>query len=137
MHDMAKLNQVSGRIIEGALRVHSRLGPGVFEPVYEACLEYELGHLGMTVERQKAIPVLYDEVRLDCGFRLDLLVEDLVVVELKAVESLLPVHHAQLLSYLRLSGKPLGLLINFHEAHLRDGIHRKITIPPPHLREPP
>lgn len=122
--------ELTGRIIEAAMKVHSRLGPGLLESAYEACLAYELSKGGFSIERQKALPVVYGEVHIDCGYRVDLLVNDAVVIELKAAETLLPIHHAQLLSYLRLSGKKLGLLINFHEVHLRDGIVRKINDPP-------
>lgn len=112
-------------IIEAAIRVHSKLGPGVLESAYEACLEYELKKRGLKVERQKALPIIYDDVEVECGFRIDLLVEDKIIIELKAVEMVLPIHHAQLLSYLRLAGKTTGLLINFHETRLKDGITRK------------
>jgi GxxExxY protein len=120
-------NELTGVIIEAAMKVHTRLGPGILESAYEACLAYELTKRGLKVERQKELPVVYEGVRIDCGYRIDLLVEDQIIVELKAVEELLPIHHAQLLSYLRLSGKELGLLINFHELHLKDGIVRKIN----------
>jgi GxxExxY protein len=120
-------NELTGKIIQAAMKVHTALGPGLLESVYEACLEYELKKMGLKVERQKPLPVIYEEVCLDCGYRLDLLVEEAVVVELKAVEGLVPIHHAQLLSYLRLAEKQLGLLINFHAEHLRDGIARKIN----------
>jgi len=119
--------ELTSTIIECALRVHTKLGPGVLESAYEACLEHELRKKGLQVERQMSLPIVYDDVRIECGYRIDLLVEDIVIIELKAVESLLPIHHAQLLSYLRLAGKEVGLLINFHELHLRDGIHRKIN----------
>jgi GxxExxY protein len=109
------------------MKVHTALGPGLLESAYEVCLEYELQKVGMKVERQKALPIVYEAVRLECGYRIDLLVDDTVVVELKAVEELAPIHHAQLLSYLRLAGKKIGLLINFHTEHLRDGIARKVN----------
>ena len=118
---------LTGVIIEAAMKVHSKLEPGILESAYEACLAYELTQRGLKVERQKELPVVYEGVQIDCGYRIDLLVEDEVIVELKAVEELQPIHHAQVLSYLRLSGKKLGLLINFHELHLKDGIVRKIN----------
>ena len=118
---------LTGKIIQAAMKVHTALGPGLLESAYEACLEYELSKMGLKVERQKPLPIIYEEVHLECGYRIDLLVEDTVIVELKAVEALAPIHHAQLLSYLRLASKKLGLLINFHTEHLRDGIARKIN----------
>jgi GxxExxY protein len=100
------------------------LGPGLLESAYEACLEFELRDQGLEVERQKPVPVVYREVRMDCGYRLDLLVENSVVVELKSVNALAPIHFALVLSYLKLAGCPVGLLINFNVEHLRDGIRR-------------
>jgi GxxExxY protein len=120
-------NGLTGKIIQAAMKIHTALGPGLLESAYEACLEYELIKMGLKVKRQKPLPIIYEEVHLECGYRIDLLVEDTVIVELKAVEALAPIHHAQLLSYLRLAGKKLGLLINFHTEHLRDGIVRKIN----------
>jgi GxxExxY protein len=122
-----EINQVSGLIIDAAMKVHSALGPGLLESAYEACLIYELRKRGMKVESQVTLPVLYDEVKIDAGYRIDLMVNDAVIVELKTVERLLPVHQAQLLSYLKLSGKRAGLLINFHIPHLRDGIKRLVN----------
>ncbi len=120
-------NDLTGKIIQAAMKVHTALGPGLLESAYEACLEYELIKMGLKVERQKPLPIIYEEIQLECGYRIDLLVEESVIVELKALETLAPIHHAQLLSYLRLAGKKLGLLINFHTEHLRDGIARKIN----------
>lgn len=120
-------NQLTGEIIAAAMKVHSKLGPGVLESAYEACLAHELRKRGFKVERQKELLVLYDGLQIDCGYRVDLLVADQVIIELKAVAQVLPVHHAQLLSYLKLSGKEVGLLINFHVVHLRDGITRKLN----------
>ena len=117
-------NQISGRIIDAALKVHSRLGPGVLEGAYEACLAYELRRRGLQVDVQVPMPVRYEDAVIELGYRLDLLVEKVVVVELKAVRKLAPVHHAQLLSYLKLGNFRLGLLMNFAELHLRDGIVR-------------
>jgi len=122
-------NEITGAIIDASMKVHSQLGPGLLESAYEACLEHELKKRGFRVERQKELPIIYDGVQIDCGYRIDLLVEDEIIVELKAAETILPIHHAQILSYLRLSGKELGLLLNFHELHLKDGITRKINKP--------
>jgi GxxExxY protein len=109
------------------MKIHSSLGPGLLESAYEACLLHELRKQSLKVESQVLLPVIYDGVTLDLGYRMDLVVEDLVVVELKCVQALDRVHEAQILSYLKLSGKPLGLLINFHVAHLRDGIKRFVN----------
>ena len=106
--------------------MHRALGPGLLESAYEACLTFELAQCGLKVERQKPLPVVYREVKLDCGYRMDLLVEDKIVVEVKAIDTLAPIHHAQLLSYLRLSGCKVGLLINFHTQILKDGIRRVV-----------
>ena len=109
------------------MRVHTVLGPGLLEGAYEVCFAHELRKRGLRVETQFPLPVTYDGVRVDLGYRLDLLVENEVVVELKAIETVLPVHKAQLLSYLRLGGKRLGLLINFHVDRLKDGITRLLN----------
>jgi GxxExxY protein len=119
-----KFPEITGKIIVAALKVHSGIGPGVLESVYKICLAHELKQAGMTVSSEVALPVVYNGLRLDSGFRIDLLVENLVIVELKCVEALLPIHKAQLLTYLRLSNKPIGLLFNFNVIHLRDGIKR-------------
>lgn len=121
------INDVSGQIVDAAMKVHTALGPGLLESAYEACLLFELHRRGLKAERQLELPIIYEGVRIDVGYRLDLLVENAVIVELKAVESVNPVHRAQLLSYLKLSGKKLGLLINFHCTHLRDGIERMVN----------
>jgi GxxExxY protein len=118
---------LTGRIIEAAMRVHSALGPGLLESAYEACLLYELRKAGLRVEAQVPLPVVYEDVRLDAGYRLDLVVERRVIVELKAVDAIAPIHHAQLLSYLKLSGLKVGLLLNFHVVHMRDGIKRMVN----------
>ncbi len=120
-------HEINREIIGAALRGHTALGPGLLENTYEACLEYELRKASLRVERQVGLPVVYDQVKLDLGYRLDLLVEDLVIVEIKAAEGITPVYEAQLLSYLKLSGKSLGLLINFNVAHLKDGIKRFVV----------
>jgi GxxExxY protein len=116
--------QLTDRIIGSAIKIHRRLGPGLLESAYESCLAYELDTQGLRVVRQKAVPVIYEKVKLDCGFRADLLVENRVVVELKCKEQLHPVDEVQLLSHLRLLGLQVGLLINFHVVRLRDGIRR-------------
>jgi GxxExxY protein len=117
------------QIIGAALRVHSRLGPGVLESSYEACLKYELEKRGLRVEAQIGLPLVYDEVHLELGYRLDLMVENEVIVEIKAQEATLPVHESQLLSHLRLSNRKVGLLINFHVRRLKDGIKRMVDFP--------
>ncbi|MDP9037670.1 MAG: GxxExxY protein [Acidobacteriota bacterium] len=122
--ETVRLNQISGTIIDSAIAVHSALGPGLLESAYEACLLYELRKRGLHVESQVPLPVVYEAVRLEAGYRLDLLVENTVVVELKACDAIAPVHRVQLLSYLKLSNKPLGLLLNFHVALMKDGILR-------------
>lgn len=117
-------NQVTEIIIGASIDVHRALGPGLLESTYEACLFYELEQRGLWVNKQVALPVTYKEVELEVGYRLDLLVQNKVVVELKSVKELLPVHTAQLLTYLKLSNHRLGLLINFNVAKLTDGIKR-------------
>jgi len=121
------VNEVSGIAVDAAMRVHTALGPGLLESAYEACLLHELGKRGLKVLSQVALPVVYDGVKIDVGYRIDLLIEDVVVVELKAVEKLLPIHEAQLLSYLKLGGNKLGLLINFNVLHMKDGIKRMVN----------
>jgi|SRR5579864_3572335 len=118
---------VSREVITAAMKVHSALGPGLLESAYEACLAYELATAGLKAETQVALPVVYDKVRLEIGYRIDLLVQDLVIVELKSVETVAPICHAQILSYLKLSGKSLGLLINFNVPHLKEGIKRFVV----------
>ncbi len=120
-------NEISGQGVDAAIKVHSVLGPGLLENAYEACLKHELEKRGLKVEQQLALPVVYDGVRIDLGYRLDLLVEEQVVVELKAVERITAVHEAQLLSYLKLSDKRLRLLINFNVARLANGIKRMVN----------
>ncbi len=117
-------NLVAKEIVDAAYAVHSQLGPGLLEGVYEACLAYELQKRGLRLERQLVLPVRYESVQLDAGLRLDLLVEQCVIVELKAVERILPVHKAQVLTYLKLTNKRLGLLINFNVPAIRSGIAR-------------
>jgi GxxExxY protein len=131
-----RLNRITESIIGSAIAVHKALGPGLLESAYEACLAFELKHMGLRVEREKPLPVTYREVKLDCAYRLDLLVEDAVIVEIKVVDQLAPIHTAQLLSYLKLSGCKVGLLINFHVQKLTDGI-RRIVNGFPSFPEPP
>jgi GxxExxY protein len=109
------------------IEVHRHLRPGLLESAYESCLVFELKRLGLSIEEQKPLPVVYKAVKLDCGYRLDLVVEDEIVVEIKAVERLLPIHEAQLLSYLRLSNKRVGLLMNFHVTVLKNGLKRIVN----------
>ncbi len=123
---MAKID-ISREVIGAALTIHRKLGPGLLESAYEDCLAYELEKGGFRVERQKAVPLVYEAVKLDCGFRADLVVDGKLVVELKCKEALHPVDEAQLLSYLRLLNIPIGLLINFHVALLKDGIKRMVN----------
>ena len=111
-------------IVDAAFKVHSALGPGLLEKAYSACVTYELRKLGFDVKVEVELPVIYESVRIDLGYRIDLLVNDLVVVEFKCVEKIAPVHEAQVISYLRMCKKSVGLLINFHVRHLRDGIKR-------------
>lgn len=120
---------LTSEIIGAAMEVHSALGPGLLESAYESCLCRELVTRNLGVQRQLDVPVVYKGVDVECGFRIDLLVEDTVIVEIKAVERILPVHEAQLLTYLRLSHKEVGLLLNFHVATLRDGgiVRRALT----------
>jgi GxxExxY protein len=118
------LNEISGGVIDAAMKVHSALGCGLLESVYETCLAHELASRGLLVKKQVVMPIRYEGVVLDTGYRLDLLVEDIVVVEIKAVEKLQPLYSAQLLTYLKLGGYELGLLMNFNTVHLRDGIRR-------------
>jgi GxxExxY protein len=118
---------MTSQIIGAAIKVHRKLGPGLLESAYEACLAHELQQLGFLVQRQKAVPLIYDTVKLECGFRADLVVDGSVVVEVKSKEALHPVDHAQLLSYLRLLDIQVGLLINFHVLQLKDGIKRMVN----------
>ena len=119
-----ELNDITGHIIDASMKVHTELGPGLLESAYEACLAHELTKRGLKVVSQLALPVKYYGIELDAGYRIHLLVEDRVIVELKAVEKTTPLHEAQLLSYLKLSNKKIGLLINFNVVRLKDGIKR-------------
>jgi len=120
-------NAIAKEIVDAAFRIHTTLGPGLLESVDQTVLAYELGRRGLRAVSQQAIPVVYDGIRIDTGFRADLVVEDKVIVEIKSVESLAPVHKKQLLTYLRLADKRLGLLINFHVALIKDGITRIVN----------
>ncbi|MBD2363372.1 GxxExxY protein [Anabaena minutissima FACHB-250] len=120
-------NEISGMVVDAAYKVHTTLGPGLLESVYESVMDFELRRRKLTVNRQVVIPVFYEGVRLDEGFRADLIVEDQVIVELKSVEAVHPVHKKQLLTYLRLADKRVGLLINFNVTLIKDGISRVVN----------
>ena len=122
-----KLNEISGQIVDAAMKVHTELGPGLLESAYEACLLHELRKRGYRVLNKVEQPVTYDGIKIDVGYRIDLLVEHKIVVELKSVASLLPIHKAQLLSYLKLGDRKLGLLINFNVVRLKEGIKRMVN----------
>jgi GxxExxY protein len=122
-----RLNEITERIIGSSILVHRATGPGLLESVYLACLVFELGQLGFKLQTQSPIPVVYKRVRLDCGFRADLIVEDAVIVEIKAVDRIAPIHQAQMVTYLRLSGYALGLIINFNTKLLTDGVKRVVN----------
>jgi GxxExxY protein len=119
--------QVSHSVITAAMKVHTELGAALLESTYTACLQYELRVAGFNSLAQVGLPVIYQGVKLDLGYRIDLLVENLVIVEIKSVDAISPVHKAQILSYLKLSGKSIGLLMNFNVVHLRDGIKRFVN----------
>lgn len=134
MKEEENLNRITDNVIGAAIEVHRALGPGLLESAYEACLAFELAQRGLKVEQQTPLPVVYREVKLQCGYRLDLLVEEKVIVELKAVERLLRIHEAQLLSYLKLSGCKVGLLMNFNVKVLKNGLRRVVNGFPDSLR---
>ena len=117
-------NEISSKVIGAAITIHKELGPGLLESAYETCLAYELREMGLTVKQQQALPVVYKNVKLDAGYRIDLLIENKVIVEIKSVEALADIHTAQLLTYLKLKDVKLGLLINFNEVLLKNGIKR-------------
>jgi GxxExxY protein len=117
---------LSGRIIGAALEVHKILGPGMLEYTYEECLSYELCQQGLSVERQKPVPIVYKNIKLDCGYRIDLLVENQIIIELKSVDRLAAIHEAQILTYLRLADIKVGILINFNVSLLKNGIRRYV-----------
>ena len=127
MQNKESLDEITRRIIGAAIEVHRHLGPGLLESAYESCLVFELKRLELKLEEQKPLPVIYKDAKLDCGYRLDLVVENEIIIEIKAVEKLLPIHEAQLLSYLRLANKKVGLIINFHVAVLKNGLKRIVN----------
>jgi GxxExxY protein len=122
----AELDRVAKQVVDSAFKVHTALGPGLLESVYEICLAHELRSRGLQVEKQVVLPVIYDGIRIDGGLRLDLVVQQQLIVEIKAVEQMLPVFDAQVLTYLRLTGKRIGLLVNFNVPRIKDGIKRMI-----------
>jgi GxxExxY protein len=121
------INEISGQIVDAAMKVHSALGPGLLESAYEACLSYELSKRGLRVQRQAELPVTYEGIRIDVGYRIDLLVEGVVVIEIKSLSELAPIHKAQLLTYLKLSDRRVGFLINFNVEQLKDGIKHMVN----------
>ena len=120
-------NEISSKIIGAAIEVHKQLGPGLLESTYETCLAYELKQMGLDVKQQQALPVVYKEVKLDAGYRIDLLIENKVIIEIKSVEALADIHTAQLLTYLKLKDLKLGLLINFNSVRVVDGLRRIVN----------
>jgi GxxExxY protein len=120
------INAITRRIISAAMKVHTALGPGLLESAYHACLLHELRKQGLSTRSQVGLPVIYEGEKIDVGYRIDLIVEDSVIVEIKCIDAINPVHKSQLLSYMRLSGRQVGLLINFHVEHLKDGIRRMV-----------
>ncbi len=122
-----EINAITGKIIKTAFRLHSALGPGLLENVYEKCLEMDLREAGLEVASQVGVPLKYKNLAFDTGYRLDLLVENIVIIEVKAVEVLAPVHYSQLITYLKLYNKPVGLLMNYNSKHLKDGLHRLVN----------
>ena len=130
-NDMIKtreeIDRLSNKVIGAAIEVHKVLGPGLLESAYEECLVYELKIAGIEFERQAALPVVYKDIRLDCGYRLDVVIDKAIILELKAVETIMPIHEAQILTYLKLSGLKLGLLLNFNVPFMRNGIKRIVN----------
>jgi GxxExxY protein len=122
-----EVNEITGQIVDASMKIHSALGPGLLESAYEACLIYELKKRGLIARNQVPLPVYYEEVIIEVGYRIDVLVAESVIVELKSVDQIAPIHKAQLLSYLKLSGKKVGLLINFNVEHLKNGITRMVN----------
>jgi GxxExxY protein len=121
-----EINQITEKIIGCAIELHKNLGPGLLESAYEECLAYELVNAGLKIDRQKAVPVVYKEIKLECGYRIDILVEDSVVIELKSIEAFNPVHEAQILTYMKFAEKKVGLLINFNVTLLKNGLKRYV-----------
>lgn len=136
MNEEERLNKITETIIGVAINIHRSLGPGLLESSYEACMVYDLSEAGLKVEQQKSLPVAYRGVKLECGYRLDLMIENEVIVEIKSIEKLLPVHKVQLMSYLKLSGCKVGLLINFNVEILKEGIQRVVNNFPDSPRPP-
>ena len=126
MYHENKYSDLTSKIIGCAIEVHKILGPGLLESAYEECFAYELRNAGLQIEQQKTLPVMYKDINLDCGYRIDILVEDTIIVELKSVDAINPVHEAQILTYLKFSGKKIGLLINFNVTLLKNGLKRFI-----------
>jgi GxxExxY protein len=127
MSEREELNQITEGIIGAAIEVHKNLGPGLLESAYQTALAYELGERGYDIDVEKALPLVYKNIKLDAGYRLDILVNKKVIVEIKSIEDIAPIHKAQLLSYLKLSGCKVGLLINFNVKLLKNGIHRIVN----------
>ena len=127
MNENEKLNKITETIIGAVINVHRALGPGLLESAYEACMVYELAQAGLKVEQQKPLPIVYRGVKLECGYRMDLMIDNEIIVEIKSIEKLLPIHQAQLLSYLKLSNCRVGLLINFNIKVLKNGIQRVVN----------
>ena len=125
--DKKKMNELTGAIVDAAIKVHRILGPGLLESAYEKCLQFELQKRGFKVASQVDMPVIYDGMKIDLGYRIDLLVEDTVVVECKAVRELTPIDKAQILSHIKLNNFPVGLLINFHTSLIKNGLHRFVN----------
>ena len=123
----SELNGISGRVVAAAIEVHAHLGPGLLESAYQACLAHELRQRGCEIQCQLPLPLIYKGIKLELGYRIDMLVNDAIVVEIKSIEKVLPVHEAQLLSYLRLSKRRVGLILNFKSALLKDGIKRMVN----------
>ena len=119
-----EINEITRKIIGCSIEVHRNLGPGLLESAYEECLAFELSNTGLNIKRQQPVPVVYKDIKLECGYRIDILVEDTVVIELKAAEAIIPVHEAQILTYMRFSNKKTGLLINFNVTVLKNGLRR-------------
>jgi len=137
MKERLEIDDITGQVVDAAFKLHTRLGPGLLESVYELVLARELGRRGLIVERQKAVSFEFDGLQFDDAFRVDLLVEGCVVVELKSVDTLAPVHSKQVLTYLRLLNLPVGLLINFGSATMKEGLHRIVNNYQPSLSAPP
>ena len=128
--NLRQVDEITDVVIGAAIKVHKALGPGLLETAYEACLVFELRGLGRTIETEKRVPVVYGPVRIDCGYKIDILVDDLVVVEVKSVRELAPIHTAQILTYLKITGSPAGLLLNFNVPVLKQGIRRLLNASP-------